>query len=309
MQSGAKSRAAREGQRLLIGPWAHDTTTEEGGIGDVVFGKEAVLDMTQTIVSWSDFALKGERNEYAVEAPVKIFVMGDNVWRREREFPLERQQLTKYYLHSVRGANTVRGDGALSIDPPGQEKADVYVYDPANPVPTIGGRLCCANDLLKPGPHDQSPNDMRDDVLVFSTPQLETDLEVTGYIRMELHAATTAADTDFTALLADVDPSGYARLLTDGIVRAKYRNTVEKAEPITPGKTYRYEIDLWATSNVFRKGHRIRVYVSSSNFPRFNRNLNVGEPSFGASEMVKARQTILHDAEHPSALVLPVIPR
>ena len=160
-----------------------------------------------------------------------------------------------------------------------------------------------------PGPFNQQPNESRQDVLVFSTPALERDVEVTGYISVELYAASSAVDTDFTALIADVDQNGYARFLTDGIVRARYRNSTEKAELIEPGKVYKYTIDLWATSNVFKAGHKIRVYLSSSNFPRFNRNLNTGEATLRGTKMVKARQTIYHDAERPSAIVLPIIPR
>lgn len=309
LQESARTAAARASQRLLIGPWAHATTSPEGKVGDVVFGKDAVLDMTGTILTWSDWTLKGLENECASGPPVKIFVMGENVWRHEHEFPLRRQRPTKYYLHSANRANSIRGDGVLSTEPPSEEKPDIFEYDPASPVPTIGGRLCCANDVLAPGPFDQSPNESRNDVLVFSTPPLAGGVEVTGHIRLELYAATTAADTDFTAMLVDVDRSGYARLLTDGVVRARYRNSTTKAEPIVPGKVYRYEIDLWATSNLFQAGHRIRLYVSSSNFPRFNRNLNTGEPVLGATGTVKATQTVYHDAEHPSALLLPVIPR
>src|SRR6185295_11959820 len=141
------------------------------------------------------------------------------------------------------------------------------------------------------------------------TPPLAQDLEVTGYVRLELRAATSAVDTDFTALLADVDPSGYARFLTDGIVRGRYRTSTDRAEPMEPGREYKLDVDLWATSNVFKAGHRVRLYVSSSNFPRFDRNLNTGEPILGSTRLVKARQTIYHDSARPSALVLPVIPR
>lgn len=309
LRQGAKTAEARQGQRLLIGPWAHAATSEEGKIGDVVFGKQAVLDMTGTIRAWFDWALKGVRNEYASGPPVRIFVMGENRWRDEAEFPLARARLTRYYLHSRQGANTVLGDGTLSTEPPQQEPHDSFEYDPWNPVPTIGGRLCCANDLLAPGPFDQRPNETRPDVLVYSTPPLEKDTEVTGEIALDLWAATTAADTDFTALLADVEPSGYARFLTDGIVRARYRHSTERAEPVVPGQVYRYRIDLWATSNLFRAGHRIRLYISSSNFPRFHRNPNTGEKTLGATGMVKARQTVFHDAERTSALLLPVVPR
>jgi putative CocE/NonD family hydrolase len=309
LRQGAKTPEARQGQRLLIGPWAHAATSEEGKIGDVVFGQQAVLDMTAATKAWFDWALKGVQNEYASGPPVRIFVMGENQWRGEAEFPPARARLTRYYLHSRGGANTVLGDGALATEPPQQEPPDRFEYDPANPVPTIGGRLCCANDLLPPGPFDQRPNETRPDVLVYSTPPLDQDMEVTGQIAVELYAATTATDTDFTALVADVDPSGYARLLTDGIVRARYRNSTERAEPVAPGQVYRYRIDLWSTSNLFRAGHRIRLYISSSNFPRFHRNPNTGERTLGATGMVKARQTIFHDAERASALLLPVVPR
>jgi len=322
MRKSAATQEARDGQRLLLGPWAHAATSPEGKIGDVVFGKQAVLDMNATIVKWADFALKGVKNEFAGDTPVRIFVMGDNVWRDEKEFPLARTQYTKYYFHSNRGANSAAGDGELSIKSPGKEagkeKADTYEYDPQNPTPTIGGRLCCGV-AIQPGPFDQRPNESRQDVLVFSTPPLERDTEVTGYITAELYASTSAPDTDFTAMIVDVDPSGgakgaegtagYARFLTDGVVRARYRNSTQRAEPIEPGKVYKYTIDMWATSNVFKAGHKIRVYISSSNFPRFNRNLNTGEPTLGASKMIKANQTIYHDSDHPSSITLPIIPR
>jgi hypothetical protein len=290
---------ARSGQRLMLGPWAHTFTSPEGKIGDVTFGKGAVLDTNATTLSWFDYALKGKANEYASGPPVRIFVMGENVWRSEQEFPLARTRYTNYYL---------RGGGSLAVDAPAAEDPQKFVYDPADPAPTIGGRLCCSAPYL-PGPYDQRPLGNRGDVLVFSTPRLSRDLEVTGPIKLQLFAASSAVDTDFTAILADVDATGYARFLTDGIVRARFRNSTAKAEPIEPGKIYEFTIDLWATSNVFRIGHSIRVYVSSSSFPRFNRNANTGEPVWGGTRMVPATQTIYHDSGHPSALVLPVIPR
>jgi hypothetical protein len=283
----------------MVGPWAHWTTSPEGKVGDVTFGKAAVVDGDELLLKWSDYALKDAANEYATGAPVRLFVMGENVWRDEREFPLARARSTRYYLRSA---------NRLSTESPRSEAPDGFDYDPADPVRTLGGRLCCGAAHL-PGPADQRPNEARADVLVYSTPPLEKDLEVTGFITAEIHAATSAADTDFTAMLVDVDPSGYARYLADGIVRARYRHSREHAEPIQPGRTLTYAIDLWATSNVFKAGHRVRLYVSSSNFPRFNRNPNTGEPMVGATRMVKARQTIYHDREHPSALVLPVVPR
>jgi putative CocE/NonD family hydrolase len=264
--------------------------------------------MTGTALKWFDYTLKGTKNEYATAAPVKLFIMGDNKWRDEQEFPLARTRYTKYYLHSEKGANGITGDGELNpFEPKGSETSDKFDYDPNNPVRTLGGRLCCGQ-ALPPGPANQQPNESRPDVLIFSTSPLAKDLEVTGFITLELYAATSAVDTDFTALLADVDPSGYARFLTDGIVRARFRESTIKATPIVPGKVYRYTIDLWATGNVFKEGHRIRLYVSSSNFPRFNRNLNTGESPASGIRAVIAHQTVYHDKQYSSALILPVIP-
>lgn len=294
----AKNTKVRQGQRLLVGPWAHARTSEEGKIGDVTFGEHAVLDMADTIRRFADWALKDVQNEYADDTPVRIFVLGENVWRDEKEFPLARQVTTEYYLSA---------DGSLSTDKPEKGRRG-YVYDPADPTPTIGGRLCCGA-AIAPGPFDQSPNSQRDDVLVFSTPPLQEGVEVTGEISLRLFAESSAVDTDFTAVLIDVSPDGYERFLTDGIVRARYRNSTEEAELIEPGKAYEYEIDLWTTSNYFKPGHRIRLQVSSSNFPRFNRNLNTGEPTVGSTGMTKARQTILLGGARASALVLPIIPR
>lgn len=298
----------RAGQRLLIGPWAHTPTSSEGKVGDVVFGRNAVLDMTGTALKWFDYTLKGLQNDYAGAAPVRIFIMGENVWRNEHEFPLARTRYTKYYLHSARGANGPTSDGELSLSAPGSERPDQFEYDPKNPVPTIGGRLCCGV-AVPPGPFDQRPNESRPDVLIFSTPPLERDFEVTGFVSLDVYASTSAVDTDFTALLADVNQSGYARFLTDGVVRARYRDGTERPEEVVPGKVYKYTIDLWATSNVFKKGHRLRLYISSSNFPRFNRNPNTGGPMLGGSHMVNAQQTVYHDGKYSSSLTLPVIPR
>lgn len=308
LREKASTQKARGGQRLVIGPWAHAPTSPEGKVGDVVFGKNAVLDVTATALKWFDYSLKEITNEYSSSLPVRLFIMGDNVWRDEQEFPLARTQYTKYYLHSVKGANGIKGDGSLSQTFPSTEPPDKFDYDPTNPVPTIGGRLCCGQ-ALPPGPADQRANESRSDVLVFSTSPLTQDVEVTGFISLELYASTSAVDTDFTALLVDVDQNGYARFLTDGIVRARYRESTARVSESVAGKVYKYTIDLWATGNVFKVGHRIRLYVSSSNFPRFNRNLNTGEEILASSRSVRAQQSIYHDSKYSSALILPVIPK
>jgi hypothetical protein len=236
--------------------------------------------------------------------------MGKNIWRDEDDWPLARAQSTPYYLHSFGRAGTASGNGALSTTAPQTEPADSYIYDPADPVPTTGGPLCCDGKHLPAGPRNQKDVEARADVLVFSTPPLEQDTEVTGPITLDIFAKTSAADTDFTGKLVDVAPDGTPINLTEGILRAKFReSTYADPKPITPGQVLEYKIDLWSTSNVFMKGHRIRLEVSSSNFPRFDRNLNTGKDAATENRFVKATNTILHDAAHPSALILPVVPQ
>jgi putative CocE/NonD family hydrolase len=311
LRRDAPTAEARDGQRLLMGPWAHAATSPEGKVGDVVFGKDATIDMTAAIRDWFDWALRGVPNDYATKPPVRLFVMGENTWRHESEFPPARAVETRFYLEPAdarKGEPPSRREGRLAEKPAGRSPSTRFEYDPADPVPTLGGRLCCGT-ALPPGPADQQPNESRPDVLVFSTPPLARDTEVTGFVALELFAATSAVDTDFTAMLADVEPSGFARYLADGIVRARYRASTAGAELLVPGRTYEYRIELGATSNLFKAGHRVRLYVSSSNFPRFDRNDNTGEPSASATRMVRATQTVFHDRAHPSALVLPVVPR
>jgi putative CocE/NonD family hydrolase len=308
LRAKASTAAAREGQRLLVGPWAHAATSSEGKVGDVVFGKQAVLDMTRTIGEWSDYSLRGVANDYAARPKVRIFVLGENAWREEDDFPPKRARTTRYYLHASTASDGRMPRGGLSLKLPGRTAPSIYEYDPDDPVPTLGGRLCCGNALL-PGPTDQRPIEARRDVLVFETPPLEAPLEVTGFISLELFAATSAVDTDFTAMLVDAAPDGYARYLSDGIVRGRYRRSTQKPEPIVAGAVEKYTIDLWATSNVFLPGHRLRLYVSSSNFPRFDRNRNTGEPAANATRSVRASQVVYHDNQYSSALLLPVVPR
>jgi hypothetical protein len=299
------SDAARNGQRLIVMIGGHAGSGRH--IGDLDFGPAAEFEEEDLYLSWYDHVLKGVNNEFASPKPVRLFVMGANQWRDEDDWPVMGAHETKYFLHSNGKANSVRGDGALSTTAARAEVADHYVYDPANPAPTIGGPLCCDSGHLKPGPRDQRPVEARDDVLVYSTPILAQDLEVTGPIRLEVFANSSAVDTDFIAKLVDVWPDGFAQNLTEGIVRARYRDSQEKAVLMNPGQTYKFTIDMWATSNVFLKGHRLRLEISSSNFPRFDRNMNTGEDSASARKGITATNTILHDAEHPSVLVLPVV--
>jgi putative CocE/NonD family hydrolase len=310
IQLNGRSEVSRAHQKLMLGPWLHGST--EGLVGEVDFGLAAgsMLVLPDEVqLRWFDYWLKDEANGMMEEPPVRIFVMGDNVWRDEYEWPLARTRYTPYYLHSEEAANTLRGDGLLSLEKPSIEPVDTYVYDPRNPVPTRGGALCCYQAALPPGAYDQRDVESRPDVLVYTTEPLLNDVEVTGPLKAYLWAATSAQDTDFTVKLVDVSPCGYARNVQDGIIRARYRNSDQASQPVTSGEVIPYVIDMAATSNVFKAGHRIRVEVASSNFPRFNRNLNTGSALGEDSEIKVATQTIFHDAEHPSHIMLPVIPR
>jgi putative CocE/NonD family hydrolase len=297
---------ARKGQRLLVQIGGHAGFGRR--IGDVEFGDDALkFPSTDVVLAWYDYLFKGVQNEFAT-VPVRIFVMGENKYHQESDWPPPEAKLTRYFLHSGGSANSLRGDGGLSLTPPKKETPDKFTYDPANPVPTIGGSLCCDAEHYEPGPRDQRTSENRDDVLVYSTKPLGEDMEVTGPVTLELWARSSAVDTDFTAKLVDVSPVGFAMNLTDGILRMRYRDSQEKPGLMNPDQVYKISVDLWATSNVFKKGHIIRLEVSSSNFPRFDSNLNTGADQATSREFVSATNTILHDAEHPSALLVPVIP-
>jgi hypothetical protein len=299
--------AARTKQHLLIEIGGHAGFGRR--IGDVDFGPHAIENgYTDVILDWYDYMLKGIQNHYATDKPVTLFTMGVNEYRQEDDWPPPQAQYVKYFLHSGGKANSVRGDGTLSTAAPKSEAPDVYVYDPSNPAPTMGGPLCCDEKHMEPGPRDQRSVENRDDVLVYSIGPLANDVETTGPVAARLFVKSSAVDTDFTAKLVDVGPDGFAKDLTEGILRMRYRDSQERQNLMNPGQIYEITVDLWATSNVFLRGHSLRLEISSSNFPRFDRNLNTGEEVKFARHFVSATNTILHDAQHPSALVLPVIP-
>jgi uncharacterized protein len=299
---------ARTSQKLLMGPWGHlrpYAAPTTGGTGDIDFGSNAAIEIHDLELRWFDHWLKGIDTGLMREPPVRIFVMGDNVWREEHEWPLARTQYTAYYFHSQGAANSLHGNGMLSLETPAQEPPDRYVYDPREPVPTRGG-----NTLVIPmGVYDQRPVEERRDVLCYTSEPLTRPLEITGPITVKLYAASSAPDTDFTAKLVDVRPDGYVHNLADGIIRARYRESRARPSLITPGTVYEYTIDLWSTSFVFKPGHRVRVEIASANFPRFDRNPNTGHTLFADAELEAATQMVFHDAGHPSHVVLPVIPR
>ncbi len=300
----SRNPAARRNQVVVIGPWAHGVGARK--VGELDFGEEAAVSIGELQFQWFEYWLKGATNGVQDWAVYRLFVMGENRWRHENEWPLQRTRFTPYYLHSRGQARTAKGDGTLDATAPEEEPADTFTYDGDQPVPTVGG-----NNLVgaTAGPYDQSKVEERDDVLVYTTAPLAQDLEVTGPVKMILHAASSAKDTDFTAKLVDVHPDGKAFNLCDGILRARYRHGLPTPAVLEAGKVERFEIDLWVTSNLFRRGHRIRVEISSSSFPRFDRNANSGNELGSDTELLAATQTVHHDAARPSHLLLPIIPR
>ena len=334
----ALSKQKKGPVRLLMGPWTHGQHSASYA-GEVDFGPTSPLDGTLAedyndfLLMWFDAWLKGLDNGVREEPPVRIFVMGGGdgrknaqgrlnhggTWRYEQGWPLARTRYTNYYLHA---------DDALTTQAPTTSvPPSRYQFDPDHPVPTIGGNLSSGPGILEPGAYHQQerpdkygsrepylPLSSRHDVLVFQTPPLEEDVEVTGPITVNLWISSSAVDTDFTAKLLDVYPAnedyphGFDMNLTDGIMRARYRSSYEKAELMEPGEIYLLSFLLYPSSNLFRKGHRIRVDISSSNFPRFDVNPNTGEPLGSSIRKMIAENAVYHDSQHPSHVILPIIP-
>jgi putative CocE/NonD family hydrolase len=311
MTKRAATPEARRNQKLVVGAWHHEIprfgSPEEREFGpgkDIDFGPNAHVDIMALCLRWFDYWLKGIDNGIMDEPPIRIFVMGENVWRYENEWPPTTTRYTKYYFHSNGRANSMYGDGILNTKAPdNQEPPDTYVYDPDDPVPSAAEDLWYLLNTVK----DQRIIEKRDDVLVYATPPLTEAVEVTGPLSVKLYATSTTRDTDFTAKLVDVHPHGYAQYIQEGIIRARYRESRENPTLIKPGKIYEYTLDLWATSNLFRTRHKIRVEISSSNFPRFDRNPNTGHKFGMDAKTMKATQTIYHNRRHPSHILLPKI--
>jgi putative CocE/NonD family hydrolase len=293
----ARNRKVAANQRLVIGQWAHDyaacTRCETN----------ATIDIVALRMAWMDRWFKGTQHPL-FDHPVVLYVMGENRWRGEDGWPLPGAQRTRYYLHSQGSANTADGNGLLSVAAPSAEPADRYTYDPRNPASTLGWQY------LRRARTEQNATEARADVLVYTTPVLAEDVEVTGEVSATLYAASSATDTDWWMKLIDVAPDGKASILTQGLARARYRHSRTKPRALTPNKIEKYALDLWATSNVFKQGHRIRVEVTSSNFPFADRNPNAFVDLSRATEkdFVVAAQTVYHDARHSSYVELPIVP-
>jgi putative CocE/NonD family hydrolase len=296
----------RKTHKLLMGPWSHSKLFQTS-VGELTFPNQAAPNGNAWRLRWFDLWLKNVRNGFDSEAPVYIYVMGSDAWRNECEWPLQRTQHTKFFLHSGGRSNSSLGDGSLDEHAPAQaEAADHFSYDPAHPVPNLGGNV--AMHPPHAGPYDQTGIELRSDVLVYTTPVLTEDTEVTGPVILHLMASTDRTDTDFTGKLVDVYPNGYSKILLEGIIRGRHAESFRTEKLLTPNKIYDFYVDLWSTSNTFLKGHRIRLEVSSSNFPKYDRNPNTGHKFGEDAEFLIAHQTVYHEPSHASYLLLPVIP-
>jgi len=302
------SDTARTNQRLVIGPWDHvDWGRPDSEPAPVLkaIGAVANSPINSLMLDWYDHFLKGKENGVAGKPRVDYFLMGANVWKTASGWPLPQTRPTTYYLAGLGGADR---KGLLVETPPNAEAPDVYTYDPSFPAPSLGGHSCCGAQSGPQGPYDQTPAEQRSDVLVYSSAPLSHDTEVTGPTTVELWAQSSAIDTDFTAKLTVVKPDGEVINLNNGILRTSFRDSLSKPATTPPNQPVAYRIQIWPTSYEYRAGDRIRLEISSSDYPQFAPNPNTGEPFGQSTATVPATQTILHDATHPSSITLPVIP-
>ncbi len=300
MMNEAKTEIARNGSRTIIGPWAH-VGRGATGYGKVKFGPNARLDPVAMELRWFDYWLKGKQNGIDKTAPVRIFITGDNQWRDEQQWPLERAKEKILYLTSDGQANTPTGDGKLVAGKPETARQDEFTYDPTDPVPSLHG------PSLFQIPTDQRPLANRQDILVYQTEPLDERIEVTGNPVVELYAASSAPDTDFFVRLIDVAPDGMERDVSMGMVRARYRHGLDKPSLIEPGKVVQYTIRMNATSNAFLPGHRLRLDVTSSDFPNYDRNHNTAADQNADAELKTVEQTVHHGGEYATKVILPWI--
>ncbi|MFJ9779877.1 CocE/NonD family hydrolase [Amycolatopsis sp. NPDC101161] len=314
MRQHGGSAEARDGQRLIIGPWSHADGTDLGTYPDRSFGLAGSIKaagVTEAHLRFFDRWVRGRTTAPDDTQRVRIFVMGADEWRDEPDWPLPDTRYSDFFLTGGGRANTAAGDGVLTRDAPAEDATDTFRYDPRDPVPSLGGTVLAAAPGTYPGPADQTAVETREDVLCFTTPVLRRPVEVTGHITLVLHIRSSTPDTDFTGKLVDVHPDGRAILLCEGIQRVRYRESLTEPAPLAPGTVAELTLDLGVTANVFRPGHRIRLEVSSSNFPRYDRNTNTGATiaTDGADAVVVAVNHVLHGPAHPSRLILPVIER
>lgn len=305
MRRDSASDFSRENQKLVMGPWSH-SINEMRRLGDIDFGEKAIIDLLELQKQWFDRWVKGEMNGIDDEDKVSIFVMGDNEWRSEKDWPLPDTQYTHFYIKSDGHANSRFGDGTLTPDAETREEvSDSFTYDPANPYP------CVIEETVHGfgGPDNHSSIERRADVLVYTSEPMQERLEVTGPVEATLYISSDVEDTDFNVKLLDVWPNGYVQRLCDGVVRCRYRNGMESEIPMTPGEVYEVKVDMWNISQAFLPGHSIRVEISSSAFPKYPRNQNIWGPLGRSAEMRLAHQVVYHDAGRLTRVTLPVIRR
>jgi hypothetical protein len=309
VRNNIKDPEVSNNQYLVIAPTLHCRYTrasENTIVGERNMG-DARLDYDGLIYGWFDYWLKGEKNGILENTPrIQYYTMGINQWQQAETWPPEGTEMTTYYLNSGGSANSLYGDGTLSTNKPRGDVKDTFVYDPHNPVPSYGGNVCCTGNAVEGGSFDQQEMETRNDILVYSTSPLEEGVEVSGFIECTLYVSSDAKDTDFTLKLIDVHPDGSAYNLDETIQRVRYREGYDKEVFMEEGEVYKIELSALATSNYFKKGHQIRIEVSSSNFPRFERNLNTGGNNYDESKGVVARNSVHHSVEYPSQIRLPI---
>ncbi|MGV8813111.1 MAG: CocE/NonD family hydrolase [Gelidibacter sp.] len=309
VRNKSKDPEIRENQYLVIAPTLHcafTRATENTVVGERSVG-DARLNYDEQIYAWFDLWLKGETNDFKKKTPrVQYFTMGSNEWKSADQWPPADSKMTTYYLNSDGKVNTLKGDGTLTKKKPTKDNPDSFVYDPMNPVTSLGGNVCCTGNAVQGGAFDQQKMEERPDILVYTTDVLKEGVEVTGFIESTLYVSSDAKDTDFTIKLIDVYPDGTAYNLDETIQRVRYREGYEKEVFMEGGKVYKVDLTPMSTSNYFKKGHRIRIEISSSNFPRFGRNMNTGGNNYDETEGVIAENQVHHSSKYPSQIRLPI---
>jgi putative CocE/NonD family hydrolase len=310
LRTNSESERARNNQFVIMSPTTHcasESATEHTMVGNLDVG-DARLDYWKIYLDWFDHWIKGVNNG-VTSRPKVMYYISHLGWRSAAHWPVPGMRETPFYLTSLGRANTAAGNGALSITPPGRDLHDVWVYDPADPFPSRGGTICCTgNPSDVPGIFNQSDLESREDLLVYTSPPLERGLTIAGTVRLVVHVSSDARDTDFNAKLIDVDSAGRSWNILNGVLRARYREGMTRKVLMNVGEVYEMTISLKATGYHFRPGHRIRLHLTSSDFPLYDRNLNTGGTNYGETQFVKATNTVYHGPRRPSRLILPVVP-
>jgi putative CocE/NonD family hydrolase len=308
------TESARQLSRIVVGPWTHGTPSSTVGELEMGFRSSPMLldlreDITRLHQRWFDQRLRGKPTGIDDEPPVRLFVMGINRWRDEDEWPLRRAQPQAWHLHAGAGSgDAIRAGGGLSLAPPEASGPSTFCLDPDDPVPTRGGNLLMTGKYLR-GPVDQLRTEMRPDVMLFTSEALARPMEVTGRVTLVAWVASETPDADVVARLCDVHPDGCSYNVVDGILRLRFREGLDRERLMTPGEVYRVEVDLWSTAHVFLAGHRLRLHVCASDFPRYDRNPGTGQTSADVDRVLPQRNRLFHEPSRPSHLVLPVVPR